>query len=465
MITSRHSIIVFDILRGSSPNTAMPGRFQESVTFLLNELFCSVDIQSKVYSDSELVINTPGLDFHSIKDNCGCSVDDKVAYFWFVLGNDIYIQYEIRRDRIPFTSREKAIIETLPECAKIFTEWINIDSSSWSDLRIVLHRSVGFLLVSKVLTPSDQMSSWHFGQAISLLTRLSSENYENHHSRSGFIFTESYDESNFVSTGFNVESIKPIYLTDNFFEGTLSHRYVDGVHSYYLLDKQGFISKIARYRRGRFLSRDQVLMRRHVVKLLRAIGNGSWASYIGNNRETNIIFDDSSMLKISNNKINVVDYRVLYNMLRQIGINDKIAESILISITSLSQQRLGTVILIPKNTKQSVPKRAYIDGSEVGEKLREIVVGETIDRLSEMQTVSNILSSDGITVIDVDGRIVDSGLVINLNNPGTQFKQISGGGRTQAAQIASLDGLAIKVSEDGPISVFQEGLEVFRFRA
>jgi hypothetical protein len=52
------------------------------------------------------------------------------------------------------------------------------------------------------------------------------------------------------------------------------------------------------------------------------------------------------------------------------------------------------------------------------------------------------------------GEIIDARAAQDL--------QFAGGGRTQAALAASMFGLVLKVSQDGPISLFRQGAEVLK---
>ena len=70
------------------------------------------------------------------------------------------------------------------------------------------------------------------------------------------------------------------------------------------------------------------------------------------------------------------------------------------------------------------------------------------------------MTSDGLTTIGRSGMVLGAGDIINLQSSN---KNISGGGRTQAAISASSFGLAVKVSEDGPISIFKDGALQIRF--
>ena len=65
----------------------------------------------------------------------------------------------------------------------------------------------------------------------------------------------------------------------------------------------------------------------------------------------------------------------------------------------------------------------------------------------------NAMTVDGATVLTLDGRVRDYGLVINTQ----KHKSDSEGARTRASEFASKKGVVIKVSEDGPVSLFAGG--------
>lgn len=74
--------------------------------------------------------------------------------------------------------------------------------------------------------------------------------------------------------------------------------------------------------------------------------------------------------------------------------------------------------------------------------------------LIKSNRILGLLSSDGLTVFNKNGDVIDCGSIIDLSGGNGQ---VTGGGRTQAASIASNYGISIKISEDGPISVFEKG--------
>jgi DNA integrity scanning protein DisA with diadenylate cyclase activity len=66
-----------------------------------------------------------------------------------------------------------------------------------------------------------------------------------------------------------------------------------------------------------------------------------------------------------------------------------------------------------------------------------------------------LLSMDGATILRHTGEVVTAGAIVRV--PGGS----SGGGRRAAAMQLSKLGLAIKISEDGPISGFRNRDTIF----
>lgn len=70
--------------------------------------------------------------------------------------------------------------------------------------------------------------------------------------------------------------------------------------------------------------------------------------------------------------------------------------------------------------------------------------------------IKRLLSSDGATVIDADGKIRFFGCIADISK--AKAGGIKGTGETAASLLAQ-NGLAIKISQDGPIKIFMEGME------
>jgi hypothetical protein len=74
--------------------------------------------------------------------------------------------------------------------------------------------------------------------------------------------------------------------------------------------------------------------------------------------------------------------------------------------------------------------------------------------------LSRILSSDGLTLFNRKGELLNTGVIIDTSKA---HDLVTGGGRTTAANAASHFGRVIKVSEDGPVELYFEGRNIYRF--
>jgi len=92
--------------------------------------------------------------------------------------------------------------------------------------------------------------------------------------------------------------------------------------------------------------------------------------------------------------------------------------------------------------------------------LVEHVRGSRLGVLKRSGELNRILSSDGLTVINRKGELLDTGVIVDTS----QVKGlVTGGGRTTAANAASHFGQVVKVSEDGPVELYRAGKRLYRF--
>ena len=71
-----------------------------------------------------------------------------------------------------------------------------------------------------------------------------------------------------------------------------------------------------------------------------------------------------------------------------------------------------------------------------------------------LDTLSRLAAIDGALVINGNGALVNAGVILNVPD---EHVCAGEGARTAAASFASTFGIAIKVSADGPITVYQAG--------
>jgi DNA integrity scanning protein DisA with diadenylate cyclase activity len=156
-----------------------------------------------------------------------------------------------------------------------------------------------------------------------------------------------------------------------------------------------------------------------------------------------------------------------YNHFHQIlveFVDEVVTYSIVSAVLNLSFERRGTLFCIVKsrhNVKQLVPDHSR--ENQANNILRKALKGLNITNKAEKQIITAAAAIDGAVIMDQTGKILDVACMIGKAND-EQLKKIGmtdarvfPGARTTAAWNASLFGVAIKVSQDGQITVFSEG--------
>lgn len=117
-------------------------------------------------------------------------------------------------------------------------------------------------------------------------------------------------------------------------------------------------------------------------------------------------------------------------------------------VGNLSDRHMGALILLPSDpVGLSSICSAGLSSKLSGKGFMNVST-------STRDVLENLCAIDGATIIDSRGEIVDVGVLVNLASPSGE------GARSAAAATASAFGVAIKVSHDGPITIFSKGIRV-----
>jgi DNA integrity scanning protein DisA with diadenylate cyclase activity len=138
-------------------------------------------------------------------------------------------------------------------------------------------------------------------------------------------------------------------------------------------------------------------------------------------------------------------------------------DELLWTVYALSKERHGTVILIYNQGARNLAllKKGSVSGDDpIGRLLISRVKKRTISDLKKAGILLRILSADGMTVFNKGGRLMETGFIFDTSHA---REVVTGGGRTTAASAASFFGKVIKVSQDGPIELYQDGQRIYRF--
>lgn len=117
-------------------------------------------------------------------------------------------------------------------------------------------------------------------------------------------------------------------------------------------------------------------------------------------------------------------------------------------VGSLSYRHIGALIVLPTDLN------GLLSICSPGLSLK--LSGERFMNVgaNTREMLENLCAIDGATIIDCRGELVDTGVLIKLASASGE------GARSAAAAAASIYGLAIKVSHDGPITFFAKGNRV-----
>ena len=118
-------------------------------------------------------------------------------------------------------------------------------------------------------------------------------------------------------------------------------------------------------------------------------------------------------------------------------------------VGQLSQQHVGALIVLPEDLD------GLLKTCALG--LSQRLNGAGLLKLSPATRgfFQRLCAIDGAVILSSDATVVDAGVIVNIP-PGSPAE----GARSTAAQAASKFGIAIKVSHDGPITVYRSGQRV-----
>jgi DNA integrity scanning protein DisA with diadenylate cyclase activity len=133
-------------------------------------------------------------------------------------------------------------------------------------------------------------------------------------------------------------------------------------------------------------------------------------------------------------------------------------------ILDLSFDRTGGLIVVLDNENdicKTIPDHNSPDRSN--RELRSFVRGLEIANKSHRTIIRAAVSIDGATILSRSGQVLDAACMVGDPSPedrhhvGQSGLRRFAGARSTAAWNSSIYGISVKVSEDGPITVFQNG--------
>ncbi|WP_318785550.1 hypothetical protein [Methanimicrococcus hacksteinii] len=176
-----------------------------------------------------------------------------------------------------------------------------------------------------------------------------------------------------------------------------------------------------------------------------------------------IVLPKRTLFHKTQGKWHYVNYANIHTTLSDF-IEKHIALSVLRLVLDLSYERKGTLIFIPENEElldEIIPD--YCQNEKVNETLRSTVKGLNVCHKIHRKIIMAAAKVDGAVVISKNGDVLDVSCMIGepdeirLNEHGLKNLEVLPGARSTAAWNASIYGIAIKVSDDGPITIYKHG--------
>ena len=405
--------------------------------------------------------------------NCITECKGKISRIYIKKDDVDCLIIEIKRDYLSFSKNEKKILGNIPiSINKSGFDW-NQTRSEKATQSLLTRIAIPYVIISIFLRAATAPTLDTINRIIMLIEELTNKKYEGDKCTSGIIYTSEINYTiQILNKQLDYQFIKfdnPIDFEDSFFDKPASYRYVDGKNIFYLVSNLSKVYGIVKIHNPYQYSLIERLSGNHISKLIDSFPGRSWIAYNGINDDVCIYKKGNFSFSLNNNKWYYFDYENFELILQKYGINSSVIPLIIKLCISLSKLHKGSLILFPYRNNDIPEITGYIDETEIASSIKNIFKKMKFEELFASKILLNLLSSDGLSIFSKSGSFIDAGLIIDLSSEINStintslddfidnqqpIEKIYGGGRTQSALVTSQYGLCIKISEDGPISVF-----------
>jgi len=369
------------------------------------------------------------------------------------------------REALAFTETEQAFINELLAAFEGLSGGFSAQGYA-AHFRTALLTSLTDIAVARYLRGDRKGVFWPIQSLLQLLKNLSYQRYEGTPATTGFLvcrtqlddFLASLNKSQYEWFDLGKERQR---ISGNFFRNPLSYRFVDGQRALFVCDIRTNVKGTIQTRSPRPRTSIEQLAHRDTLSLLDEAGDGAFAIYVNEASEVEVVLDNDRLLIWRKGSWAIYDPEIFKEFLA--GHLEKRSIGYLVwAVYALSKARHGTVVLVANDeTDLDQLRKGSVGGRDsVSRALVEHVRGNKIGTLKRSGELIRILSSDGLTVINRQGELLDTGVIIDTSQVSDL---VTGGGRTTAATAASFFGQVVKVSEDGPVELYRNGQRIYQF--
>jgi len=373
--------------------------------------------------------------------------------------------FTAQRVALPFTRTEEAF------CRELLTAFSALYSGFQQEgytahFRTALLASIMDITVARSLRGDHRKGFWPIQQLIQLLKNLSYQRYEGKPATTGVIVHRTTPPALGKLARERHHTLIPLQphedISPTFFDNPLTYRFVDGTNLFFVANIQMQVTGVMRTSPTVVQTDVERLTQREIFSIVRRAGKGAFAVTVNDSSEIEVLISPARLLVRRKGVWAIFDPDIFRSFLAGC-INTEAIDELLWTVYALSKERHGTVILIYDLGKRKLTslKKGSVGGDDpVGRLLIGQVKGRSIGELKQAGILLRILSADGMTVFNTNGKLMETGFIIDTSHA---REVVTGGGRTTAASAASCFGKVIKVSQDGPIELYQDGRSVYRF--
>ncbi len=370
-----------------------------------------------------------------------------------------------RRPGLDFTKTEQQFMqEFLTAFSGLYTGF-KLEGYAFH-FRTALLASIMDITVARFLRGDRSKAFWPIQQLIQLLKSLSYQRYEGKPATTGFLVHRTTEPALKKAVKDRKHVFIPLQhheqVTATFLDNPLTYRFIDGNNLFFVSNVQMQVAGLLRTDDAATTTDIERLTQREIFSMVRRCGQGAFAITVNEVSEIEVLISPAKLMVRRKGVWAIFDPDIFRNFLEG-SIDEESIDDLLWTVYAVSKLRHGAVILIYTGTaKQLAPlKKGSVGGDDpIVRLLQSQVRGLTINKLKTSGILLRILTSDGITVLDNRGKLVESGFIIDTSHA---REMVTGGGRTTAAIAASSFGKVIKVSQDGPIELYQDGTLIYRF--
>ncbi|MDO6421543.1 diadenylate cyclase [Saccharophagus degradans] len=200
-----------------------------------------------------------------------------------------------------------------------------------------------------------------------------------------------------------------------------------------------------------------------MVPLQQFLINGTCLFVASEQGDIYFLLPNGAIFQKTQGRWHYLNYNHILNVLSGF-VSQELAVAILRLALDLSYERYGALIVIPDsqdNVGNIVPD--HTQKQKANRPLRESIARLNILAWPHRQIIMASAKSDGALILSNNGSVLDVACMIGepgiseLNSCGIQHLKRFSGARSTAAWNASIQGVSIKVSEDGPITIYRHG--------